>query len=44
MQTCLIFLSDGQVFVLKLVEVLSGNTYFSMYFDDFFYHWLYFLI
>ena len=27
-QTCLIFPMDGQVFILKLVEMLSGNTYF----------------
>ena len=27
-QTCLIFPWDGQVFLLKLVEMLSGNTYF----------------
>ena len=27
-QTCLIFLCDGLVFLLKFVEMLSGNTYF----------------
>ena len=33
-QTCLIFPFDGQVFLLNLVEMLSGNTIFSMYFGD----------
>ena len=40
-QTCLIFPCDGHVFLLKLVERLSGNTYFQRFFFSLTKHFLY---